>query len=205
MTVPLRRNRDFGILWASQTFSELGSSMSFFVFPLVGYALTGSTGLAAMTGAAAALGGVASRLPAGALVDRWDRKRVMVMSDLLCAVLYGSVAVAALAGVLTLPHLIVVAGLTGVAGSFFRPAETAAIKAVVPTEQLPTAFSQNQARSWIAQLIGPPVGGALYAVGRAFPFVVDAVTYAVSTVAVGSIRTPLPAPERDPDREPTRL
>jgi cyanate permease len=49
------------------------------------------------------------------------------------------------------------------------------------------------------------VGGALYAVGRAFPFVVDAVTYAVSTLAVASIRTPLPAPERDPDSGPPRL
>jgi MFS family permease len=201
----LGRNYDFVVLWTGETVSQLGSSMSFFVFPLIGYAVTGSTGLAALTGAAYSLGAVASRLPAGALVDRFDRKRVLVASNLLGTLLYGSVALSAVAGVLTLAQLMVVAGLTGIVSSFFRPAETAAIKSVVPVEQLPTAFSQKEARGWVAQLIGPPVGGALYAVGRALPFAVDTLTYAASTVAVATIRTPLPAPPRDAEQGRTRL
>jgi MFS family permease len=201
----LWRNYDFVVLWTGETVSQLGSSMSFFVFPLIGYAITGSTGLAALTGATFSLGAVASRLPAGALVDRFDRKRVLVGSNLLGAVLYASVALEAVAGVLTLAHLIVVAGLTGIVSSFFRPAETAAIRSVVPVEQLPTAFSQKEARGWVAQLIGPPVGGALYAVGRALPFAVDAITYAASTIAVATIRTPLPAPAHDDEKGRTRL
>jgi MFS family permease len=193
----LWRNRDFLVLWTGETMSELGSSMSFFVFPLVGYALTGSTAQAAFIGAAYSLGAVASRLPAGVLVDRFDRKHVLLLTNLVGSVLYASVASAVFAGVLTLVHLVVVAVLTGIVSSFFRPAEIAAIKAVVPAAQLPTAFSQNQARGWIAQLIGPPVGGALYAVGRSVPFAVDAITYAVSCVAITTIRTPLPAPARE--------
>ena len=89
--------------------STLGSSMSFFVFPLIGLAMTGSTTQAALAGGAYSLGQVASRLPAGVLVDRWNRRRVMVVSNLVGGVLYGSLAVAQLAHTLTLTHLVVVA------------------------------------------------------------------------------------------------
>lgn len=198
---PLWRNRDFMILWTSETVSQLGSSMSFFVFPLIGYTVTGSTTQAALSGSAFALGMVASRLPAGALVDRWNRRAVLLGSNLSGAVLYASVAVALMVGHLSIVHLVAVALLTGVAASFFGPAETAAIRCVVPTQQLPTAFSQNQARQYVASLVGPPLGGLLYAVSRAIPFVVDAVTYAAASVATARIRTPLPAPER-PDTPP---
>ncbi len=201
---PLWRNRDFMILWTGETVSELGSSMSFFVFPLVGYSVTGSTTAAALSGSAFSLGMVATRLPAGVLVDRWNRRAVLLWSNVSGALLYSSVGVALALGCLSLGHLVVVALLTGIAASFFTPAETAALRRVVATDQLPTAFSQNQARRYVAGLIGPPLGGALYSVSRAIPFVVDAVTYAVSSLAICLIRTPLPAPERK-TRAPLRM
>ncbi len=148
-------------LWTGETVSQLGSSMSFFVFPLVGYSLTGSTAQAAFTAAAFSVGGVASRLPAGARVDRWHRGRILLLSNLAGAGLYGSLAIALALGQLRLAHLVAVAFATGVAGSFFSPAETAALRLAVPAEQLPTAFSQNQARRYVAGLVGPPLGGAL--------------------------------------------
>jgi predicted MFS family arabinose efflux permease len=190
----LWRNRDYMLLWTGQTVSSLGSSMSFFVFPLIGLALTGSATQAALAGGAYSLGQVASRLPAGVLVDRWDRRRVMVLSNLLGGLLYGSLATAQLAGALTLTHLVVVALLTGVVGSFFSPAETAALRTVVPAEQLPTAFSQNQARQHVAALVGPPVGGALFGLRAWAPFLVDALTYLASSFGLNRLRTPLPAP-----------
>lgn len=198
---PLWRNRDFMLLWTGETVSQLGSSMSFFVFPLIGYAVTGSTTQAALSGSAFALGMVASRLPAGVLVDRWNRRAVLLGSNVSEAVLYASVAIALVIGHLSIVHLVAVALLTGVAASLFGPAETAALRRVVTTQQLPTAFSQNQARRYVGSLVGPPLGGLLYAVSRSIPFVVDAVTYAASSVAIACIRTPLPAPER-PDTRP---
>ena len=66
-----------------------------------------------------------------------------------------------------------------------------AVRAVVPTEQLPTALSQQQARQHVASLVGGPLGGALYAVTRWVPFLFDAVTFAVSWVLLGRIRTDL--------------
>lgn len=194
----LWRNRDFMVLWTGETISTLGSSMSFFVFPLIGYSLTGSTTQAALAGTADALGLVVARLPAGALVDRWNRKVVSFASSAIGAALYGSLAAAILLGHLTLLHLVAVAFLTGVAGAFFRPAEQAAVRTVVNPRQLPTAFSQNQARQHVAQLVGPPLGGPLYSAARWAPFLIDTVTFAVSCAAITQITTPLPPPDRSP-------
>lgn len=198
----LWRNRDYMILWTGETVSSLGTSMSLFAYPLIGYALTHSTSRAALAGAAFGLGGAVLRLPAGALVDRWNRKAVMLASEGVGALIYMSLAVAGLMGVLTLPHLVAAAFLTGAAGTFYGPAETAAIRTAVPAEQLPTAFSQNQARQHLASLLGPPIGGALFALARLLPFVFDAVTYTFSTLALTQLRTPLPAPTTS---EPTSI
>jgi MFS family permease len=187
----LARNHDFTILWVGETISELGSTMSLFVFPLLGYHLTGSTAVAALLEAAGLLGMVAMMLPAGLLADRFDRRRLMIGASASGAVLYGSLAGAGLVGDLTVPHLAAVALLTGVAQGIFQPAQMAAIRSVVPTEDLPTAFSQNQARQHVASLLGGPLGGALYAVRAWAPFVVDALSYAVSVVTLSRIRTDL--------------
>ncbi len=187
----LARNHDFTILWVGETISELGSTMSLFVFPLLGYHLTGSTAVAALLEAAGLLGMVAMMLPAGLLADRFDRRRLMIGASATGAVLYGSLAGAGLVGDLTVPHLAAVALLTGVAQGIFQPAQMAAIRSVVPTEDLPTAFSQNQARQHVASLLGGPLGGALYAVRAWAPFVVDALSYAVSVVTLSRIRTDL--------------
>jgi predicted MFS family arabinose efflux permease len=198
----LARNRDFTVLWVGQAVSELGTAMSLFVFPLLAYAITGSAVGAASVVGALALGRVLVALPAGALVDRWNRRHVMVLTSGTGALLYASLAAAQLVDALTLAHLMVAALLTGVAASFFAPAETAAIRTVVTTADLPTAMSQNQARTHLADLVGAPLAGVLYSVARWIPFVFDAVTYAIACLAVSRIRTPLPPPQR-PSR--TRL
>jgi MFS family permease len=134
-------------------------------------------------------------LPGGLLADRAHRGRVMRVASGAGVLLYGSLVVAGLLGALTVPHLFVVALLTGVAAGVFTPAETSAVRTVVPTEQLPTALSQQQARQHVANLVGGPLGGLLYAVTRWAPFLFDAVTFAVSWVLLGRIRTDLsPAP-----------
>ncbi len=192
---PLGRDRDFLILWSAEAVSALGSSMSVLVFPLIAYAITGSPAQAGLATTAVLLGEVAARLPAGALVDRWPRGRVLLLAYLLGAGLYGSLAVATLTGALTLAHLVVVGLLSGVADSFAAPAASAAVRMVVPAADLPVAYSQIQARKHAADLVGPPLGGALYAVARGLPFVVDAVSYLIGALAITRLRTPLPAPE----------
>jgi MFS family permease len=187
----LARNHDFTILWVGETISELGSTMSLFVFPLLGYHLTGSTAAAALLEAGYLLGMAAMMLPAGILADRFDRRSLMLASSATGALLYGSLAAAGALDALALPQLASVAVLTGIAQGVFQPAQMAAIRAVVSTEELPTAFSQNQARQHIASLLGGPIGGVLYAVRAWAPFVVDTLSYAVSVLTLSRIRTDL--------------
>ena len=88
--------------------------------------------------------------------------------------------------------------------ALFAPAETRAVRAVVPTEDLPTALSQKQARQHVAALLGAPLGGLLYGVTRWLPFAADAVSFAVSLVLLGRIRTDLSAPTSHRPAAPRR-
>jgi MFS family permease len=187
----LARNRDFTILWVGETISELGSTMALFVFPLLGYRLTHSTLAAATLTTADLLGMAVIMLPAGILADRYDRRALMLCSSAAGAALFASLAVAGSFGALTMPHLFLVALGSGVVAGIFQPAQMAAIRTVVETEDLPTAFSQNQARQHIASLLGGPLGGVLYAVRAWAPFAVDAVSFCVSCLTLSRIRTDL--------------
>lgn len=193
----LRRNHDFTVLWVGQTISELGSRISMFVFPLLAYAITGSALWAAAAEAAHLLGLVATLLPAGVLADRTDRRRLMRAASATGSLLYATLVAAALTSGISLPHLLVVAVLTGAGAGLFMPAEISAVRAVVPDEDLPAALSQNQARQHVAALVGGPLGGALFSVMRWLPFAVDAVSYALSWFLLGRIRTDLSRPAPD--------
>lgn len=195
----LARNRDFTLLWTGQTISSVGTTVSAFAFPLVGYAITRSGMWAAAAEAAYLLGTVGVLLPGGALADRVDRRLLMRTSAGLGATLFASLAVAGALGHLTLPHLLLAALGAGIAAGLFSPAEAAALPTVVAAEDLPTALSQNQARDGVASLLGGPIGGLLYGVTRWMPFVADAVSYAACWLLVGRVRASLvPAPSEAP-------
>jgi len=157
----LRGNHDFTVLWVGQTISELGSRMSMFVFPLLAYAITGSAMWAAAAESAHILGMVVTLLPAGVYADRTDRRRLMRAASATGLLLYVSLVVAELTSGISIAHLLVVAVLTGAGAGLFAPAETSAIRTVVPDEHLAGALSQNQARQHVASLVGGPIGGAL--------------------------------------------
>lgn len=187
----LARNRDFTALWVGATVSELGSRVTTFAMPLVAYAMTGSALWAAAAEAVFLLGMVAMLLPAGVLADRRHRLRIMRLSLGAGALLYASLVVAGVAGALTLAHLLAVALLTGITTGLFAPAEYAAIRTVVATEELPTALSQQQARQHVAALVGGPLGGALFGLARWAPFAADAVTYVLGWLLLGRVRADL--------------
>lgn len=182
--VPLRRNRNFMLLWSGQTVSELGSRTSQIAYPLLVLALTGSPAKAGIVGFAAGLPHIAFSLPAGALVDRWDRKLVMLVCDGGRAIAVASIATALALGELTFVHVALVAFVEGTLTVSVGPAEFGALRTIVPAEQIPAAIAQNEARVYSATLAGPPLGGFLFGVDRALPFVVDAISYAVAFVTL---------------------
>ena len=197
---PLRRNRDFFLLWSGLAVSVLGSRIATIAYPLLVLALTGSPALAGVVGFLATLPYLLFQLPAGALVDRWNRKRVMLASDAARAVAVGTIVVAMAADALTLAHIMVVAFVEGSLFVFFSLAEVGAVRHIVRREELPAALSQNEARERGAGLLGQPLGGILFDLGRALPFLVDALSYVVSFVTVSLIRRDFQE-EREPARQ----
>ncbi|MFJ9388348.1 MFS transporter [Nocardioides sp. NPDC101246] len=190
----LARNHDFTALWIGATVAELGTRVSLFAMPLVAYAMTGSAFWAATAEAAHLVGMVGMLLPAGVIADRRHRLRIMRLAHGSGAVLYASLAVAGLLGSLTLPHLLLVALLTGVLNGLFLPAENSAIRSVVRAEDLPTALSQQQARQHIAGLLGGPLGGVLLGFSRWAPFAGNAIAYAAGWLLLARVRADLSAP-----------
>jgi MFS family permease len=195
---PLRRNRDFQLLWSGGAVSELGTSLTELALPLVGYAITGSTTQAALASAGFLAGRLVLTLPAGAYADRHDRRRIVVTANLAAAVPFAVLAVVVLAGGAGLALLIGCATLVGALSAYVSPAVSGAVRTVVPPEQLPVASSQNQARGHAVALVGPPLGGALYAVSSAVPFAVDAASYLAAAGLLSFVRTPLRPPAREP-------
>ena len=197
---PLRRNRDFLLLWSGQALSVLGSRVSSVAYPLLVLEMTGSPSTAAFVGFAGTLPYLLLQLPAGALADRHNRRRMMIVCDSVRALALLSVVVALVAGMLTVPQLMVVAFVEGSMFVGFSAAETSAVAHIVPSEQVPMALSQNEARMRAAGMAGPPLGGILFGVARSLPFLADAVSYLASLGTLLAIRREFEsAPERSRD------
>lgn len=186
---PLWRNRDYMLLWGGQVVSVIGTGTTQIVYPLLVLAMTNS---AAAAGIAAALGTVpylVFSLPAGALIDRWDRKRVMIYADIGRALTLGSIPVAIAFNALTIWQIYVCALVEGTLFVFFNIAEVAALSRVVDKQQLPQATAQSDVVFSIAGIIAPSLGTVLYQIGKAVPFVFDSVSYLISVVSLFFIRT----------------
>lgn len=190
----LWRNRDWLLLWSGQLVSSAGTRISLLAFPLLTLAVTGSPAQAGVITAARGLPSTVLALPAGALIDRWDRKRTMLVCDLGRAMILGSIAVAVLGGWLTLAYLAIAAFLEGALSTFFALAESACLPRVVASEQLAGAAAADQASAASAELVGPALGGALFGIGPGVPFLADAVSYLVSFVSLLAMRTPFQEP-----------
>jgi predicted MFS family arabinose efflux permease len=187
---PLWRNRDYMLLWSGQAVSIVGSHVSQIAFPLLVLALTGSPAMAGLVAAARSLPYLLLTLPAGALVDRWNRKRTMILCSAGSALALASIALAYTLGTLTIAQLALVSFVEGSFAVVFRLAETSALPQVVPKAQLPAAIAQQQAQYAVGAIVGPPLGGALYTAWPLLPFVVDAGSYAASSAALGAVRAP---------------
>ena len=200
----LGHNRDYLLLWTGGAVSLLGSQMSMVAYPLVALALTGSPTKAGFVGTSALLGQMVFRLPAGALVDRHDRRRTMLVADALRGLVILGVTVALVLGALGLPLLVVAAFTENAMGEFFRPASTAAVRRVIDPAQMPEAVSRSEARSYGATIVGPPLGGLLYGLAQYLPFAADAASYIYSFVSTFLVRTPM-QPEPPATTEPQRI
>ncbi|WP_255948322.1 MFS transporter [Streptomyces odontomachi] len=185
---PLRRNRDFGLLWVGAGFSYLGSRVTALVYPMLLLWGGGSTVTAGLLGFTALLPQLVVQLPAGAFVDRRDRRKLMIASELGIVLAVGSLVVPLLGGHLWLPQLFAVAFVEGSLQVVYQLAERSAVPQLVPPEQLPAAYSGNEARTRAASMLGQPAGTALFAVGNAVPLLLAVGTRIVALASLLGIR-----------------
>jgi MFS family permease len=194
----LIHHRDFRLLWAGQSISDVGTAVSGVVLPLVAVVYVHASAFEVGALAAAAwLPWLLIGLPAGVWVDRAQCRPILIGCDVVRAGLLGSIPVAAAFGALGLPQLFAVALLTGVATVLFQVAYVAYLPTLLGRDDLAEGNAKLQGSGAVAQVVGPGLGGLLVQAVRApFALVADAVSYAVSVVALVGIR------EREPARAP---
>ena len=180
----LWKNRDFLLLWSGQAVSSVGSQVSLLAFPWLILSVTHSPFLAGLIAATRFLPYLLFGLVAGAFVDRWNRKRVMIVCDIGRALALGSIPVVYVLGWLTGVQLFIVSFVEGTLFIFFGLAEMATLPHVVPQEQLSDALAQSMVVDSVVGFIGPSLSGIFYALGNIVPFLADALSYTASVVSL---------------------
>jgi hypothetical protein len=186
------------LLQVGQLLSNAGTQTTSIAYPLLVLAVTGSAAKAGIVSFARALPLALFALPAGLAADRWNRKWLMIAADGVRVLAIGGLAATILLHRIAFGAIPLVAFIEGAGAAFFSVAYTGALRAVVPARQLPAAAGAQTGRQAAVQLAGPPLGGALFGLARALPFLVDAVSYAFSTLSLLVMRTPFQE-EREPD------
>lgn len=160
-------------------------------------ALTGSPAKAGLTGFARALGYPVSALPAGVLCDRVDRRRVMIGCALIRALAMASIPAALALGRPPLGQLMAVAFLDTAMFTVSGIAERGLLPSVIPEAALGDAVSLNEARAAVGVIAGPPLGGALFGLARALPFVANAGSFLAEILALLGLRLPAAEPRHE--------
>ncbi len=189
----LWRNRDYLLLWLGQTVSSLGTSCTQFAFPLLIVGLTRSIAAAGLAYSLGQLPYVLLSLPAGALVDRWPRKRVMIICTFCLMVFVASIPLVLFltSGPLRLLLLYAIAFGLGAISLVDELVELAARAWIVPKSQLTTAVAQNELIVGSCALVGPALGSWLFSITRLLPFVTDALSSLILLGSLLFIRSPM--------------
>lgn len=178
------------LLWGGQALSSLGSAVTRVAYPLLVLSLTHSAAKAGVVGFAHDLPIALLALPAGVLADRMNRKHLLVACDAVRAAALAAIPVGLLTGQLAYGVIVLVAAIDGAGVVVTYVAERGVLPQLVAPEQLPDAVARNESRIFGALMAGPPLGGVLFGIGRAIPFLADMSSYTVSTLTKLLIRTP---------------
>lgn len=175
------------MIYAGGFTSWFGVTIADVVYPLLVLGFTGKPLLAGLFGAIQFTALILASVPVGNLVDRHDRRYVLIVSESIRALLATVLAVTLAAGHVWLVEIYLIAFVLGVCQPM-SSARTLALRSIAPASKLTKALSIEQAVSSIAQLVGPAVGAALYSVNRSLPFVAVAAGLGVSVLCAVLVR-----------------
>jgi hypothetical protein len=185
------------LLQIGQLLSSAGTQSTSIAYPLLVLAVTHSPAQAGIVAFARTVPWALFALPAGLAADRWSRRQLMIAADVVRVLALGSLAAAILLDRVAFWQIALVAFVEGGGAALFSAAQPGALRAVVPPRQLPAAAAAETGRQAAVRLAGPPLGGALFGLARALPFLVDVASYAFSTLSLLAMRTPFQE-EREP-------
>ena len=189
---PLRRHRDFRMLWTGQLVSFLGSQLTVVAVPFEVFQLTHSTLQVGLVSLAQLVPLIAGSLIGGAIVEAHDRRVLMIWTQILLALTGVGLAVNAMAGRPSVWPLYVVTAVAAGFSGIDRPARTAAIPSLVSREELTTAFALWQILIQLGVVVGPAIAGLLLAAtGYSTVYWIDVATFGVGLGAVLVMR-PIP-------------
>jgi predicted MFS family arabinose efflux permease len=201
MSAGARLPADFWRLWSASTVSNLGDGVRMSALPLLAAGLTHDPRAVSLVVAAEGLPWLLFALPAGAMVDRWDRKRVLFAVNLARAAVLALLTAAVAADAVSIPLLLAMAFAVGSAETFADSAAQAALPAVVPAAQLERANGRLYAGMVVAgAFAGPPIGSALFVLAAAWPFGADAAICALAAVLLFGMRANLTVPAEERSR-----
>ena len=199
----LWRHADFVKLWAGQTISLFGSRITFLALPLTAVLVLEAT--PAQMGFLTAAGAIPSLLVGlfvGVWVDHRRRRPILIAADLGRAALLVVIPIAAILGVLRIEYLYIVVFVGGTLGLFFDVAHRSFLPSLVGREQLVEGNSKLEMSRSVAEIVGPGVaGGLVQLVTAPIAIAVDAISFLISALFLGLIRTPEPAPNPSEQRQ----
>jgi MFS transporter, DHA3 family, macrolide efflux protein len=192
----------FGVVWAGQLVSTLGSGLTSFALGVWIYQQTGSATLFAVNMLVWVLPNIAVAPLAGVLADRWDRRLVMLLSDTGAGLSSLFIAVVLLTGRLEVWQVYLATFFNSAFSAFQWPAYSAAISLLVPKGQLGRASGMTQVSEAISTLVTPALAGALYVtIGMTAILAIDVFTYLIAVATLLAVRFPRPAPTQEVQAE----
>ena len=204
MSTSIFKNRNFGLLWAGHLISHAGDAIYMIALPWLMLELTGSKSLTSHVAMAAYLPAVLFGLVAGVLIDRYNRKWIMIFSDILRSLLVAIVPLALIFDFIT-PMLIgVITFLLATFATFFYPARDSLIPYIVTPEELPAANSAISISGQMAHLLGPLFAGlGISIIGLKHLFTADAISFLFSIMFISFIV--IPTKKNRNYKHPTKL
>jgi MFS family permease len=185
-----RLGRPFWRFWTATTLSALGDGFTYVALPLLAARLTHDPARIALVAGSEYTAWLVFGLVSGALADRWERRRIMAVTDLVRIGLFGGFAAVVAADRATVTILVVLAFCAGALGILNQNAASAFLPSMVARDQLEPANAWLQAGLVVPSMfVGPALGGLLFVAAPSLPFSVDAVSYLVSAALVLSIRS----------------
>jgi MFS family permease len=202
---PLRKHREYRLLYAGQSVSFFGSMLTYVAVPYQIFHLTGSSLWVGLLGSAQLVPLLVAALFGGALADSLDRRRMLVTSELVLAFGSASLAVNALAPRPSAILVFAVSALMGGVNGFHRPALEAMTPRLVDREDMPAVSALGSLQHNLSAIGGPACAGLLIAAwGLPAVYAIDVLSFGASVVCLVLLRAP-PAPVTEPASSLARI